>query len=108
MQKALGLRKVAIWDYGRINFAYTLLSKRKLKAMVEDRQMVEGWDDPRFPTIRGVRRRGMAVEALTQYMLAQGPSQQNNTLDWDGIWTANKKVLDPVVPRHTAVLKEGL
>lgn len=47
------MRKVDIWDFGRINFTYTLLSKRKLKAMIEDKQLVSGWDDPRFPTVRG-------------------------------------------------------
>lgn len=53
MLEALGLRKVEIWDFGRLSFVYTLLSKRKLKAMVEEKGMVTGWDDPRFPTIRG-------------------------------------------------------
>ena len=53
MLDALNMRKVDIWDFGRINFTYTLLSKRKLKAMVEEKQLVGGWDDPRFPTVRG-------------------------------------------------------
>ena len=105
MQEALGLQKVRIWDYGRINFVYTLLSKRKLKAMVEEKHLVEGWDDPRFPTVRGIRRRGLTIEALTQYMLLQGPSQAVTSLDWDGIWSTNKKVIDPIAPRHTAILK---
>ena len=106
MQDALNLRRVHIWDYGRINFVYTLLSKRKLKAMVEDKHLVSGWDDPRFPTVRGVRRRGMTIEALTQYMLIQGPSQAVTSLEWDAIWTTNKKVIDPVAPRFWAVAKK--
>lgn len=53
MLDALGLRRVEVWDFGRLSFVYTLLSKRKLKAMVEEKGMVSGWDDPRFPTIRG-------------------------------------------------------
>ena len=54
MLEALGLRKVDIWDFGRVNFVYTLLSKRKLKAMVDDKHLVNGWDDPRFATVRGL------------------------------------------------------
>lgn len=76
--------------------------------MVEEKHLVDGWDDPRFPTVRGIRRRGLTVEALKQYMLAQGPSQAVTSLEWDGIWTTNKKVIDPVAPRYTAVLKENM
>lgn len=62
-----------------------------------------GWDDPRFPTVRGIRRRGMTIEALRQYILMQGASQKNLELEWDKIWALNKKVIDPVAPRHTAL-----
>ncbi|GLB34771.1 putative class-I aminoacyl-tRNA synthetase family protein [Lyophyllum shimeji] len=104
MTDALGLRKVNIWDFSRLNFIYTLLSKRKLHDFV-NKGLVRGWDDPRFPTVRGIRRRGMTVEALTQFMLSQGPSQAVVSLEWDSIWTLNKKIIDPVAPRHWAILK---
>ncbi|KAF9454591.1 glutamate-tRNA ligase [Macrolepiota fuliginosa MF-IS2] len=106
MLEATGLRKVNIWDFSRLNFIYTLLSKRKLHWFV-DQGLVGGWDDPRFPTVRGIRRRGMTVEALTQFMLSQGPSQAVVSLEWDSIWTHNKKIIDPIAPRLWALHKEG-
>ncbi|KAJ2002312.1 glutamate--tRNA ligase [Coemansia thaxteri] len=104
---ALDLRPVQIMDFSRLNFAFTLLSKRKLQWFV-DSNHVTGWDDPRFPTVRGIRRRGMTIEALRQYVLMQGASQRNMLLDWDKIWALNKKAIDPVAPRHTALLKKEL
>ena len=107
MLDALNLRKVDIWDFGRLNFVYTLLSKRKLQWFV-DNGVVGGWDDPRFPTVRGIRRRGMTIETIQEFILAQGPSQQIINMEWDNIWTINKRHLDPVVPRYVALDKEGV
>lgn len=104
MQKAMGLRKVYIWDFARLNFVRTVLSKRKLTKIV-DQGTVWGWDDPRMPTIRGIRRRGMTVPALRDFILKQGPSRNIINLDWSSFWTTNKKFIDPVAPRHTAVDK---
>lgn len=105
--KALKLRWVNIWDYSRLNFVYTLLSKRKLTWFVEQ-GLVSGWDDPRFATVRGIRRRGMTIEALRSYILSQGASQRELSLEWDKLWVTNKKVIDPVAPRHTALIKDKL
>lgn len=102
---ALSLRHVDIWDFGRINFVRTLLSKRKLQWFV-DKGYVADWDDPRFPTIRGVRRRGMTVDGLRNFIMAQGPSKNIINLDWSTIWALNKKVIDPVAPRFTAIEEE--
>ncbi|CCF49255.1 hypothetical protein NDA11_000823 [Ustilago hordei] len=107
MLDALNLRKVDIWDFGRLNFVYTLLSKRKLQWFV-DNGIVGGWDDPRFPTVRGIRRRGMTIETIQEFILAQGPSQQIINMEWDNIWTINKRHIDPLVPRYVALDKEGV
>lgn len=106
MLHALNLRKVHIWDFARMNFIRTLLSKRKLAKFVEQ-GVVWGWDDPRFPTIRGIRRRGMTIDALREFILKQGPSRNIVNLDWTLFWATNKKYIDPVAPRHTAVTKES-
>ncbi|KAI5949585.1 GUS1 [Candida jiufengensis] len=107
IQKALNLRHVAIWDFGRVNFVRTLLSKRKLQWFV-DKNYVDNWDDPRFPTVRGVRRRGMSVEGLRNFIMSQGPSQNIINLDWSVIWALNKKVIDPIAPRFTAIDSDNM
>ena len=105
MLDALDLRRVHIWDFARMNFIRTFLSKRKLTKLVDEGR-VWGWDDPRFPTIRGIRRRGMTVDALREFVLKQGPSRNIVQLDWTLFWATNKKYIDPVAPRHTAIDKE--
>ncbi|XP_077376307.1 bifunctional glutamate/proline--tRNA ligase isoform X2 [Festucalex cinctus] len=99
---ALRLRKPYIWEYSRLNLNNTVLSKRKLTWFV-DEGYVDGWDDPRFPTVRGVLRRGMTVEGLKQFIAAQGGSRSVVNMEWDKIWAFNKKVIDPVAPRYTAL-----
>ncbi|RYP60754.1 hypothetical protein DL769_007983 [Monosporascus sp. CRB-8-3] len=101
----LKLRQVYMWDFARMNFIRTFLSKRKLAKLV-DTGRVWGWDDPRMPTIRGVRRRGMTIPALRDFILKQGPSRNVVSMDWASFWATNKKEIDPVAPRHTAILKK--
>lgn len=101
-----GLPNVHIWDYARLSFIYTVLSKRKLTWFVEQ-GLVEGWDDPRMPTVQGMLRRGLQLEALKEFIISQGASKNTTFQEWDKIWTMNKKVIDPVCPRHTAVELDG-
>jgi len=99
--------KIEIFDFSRIDFVYTVLSKRKLKYLVE-KGVVNGWDDPRFPTVRGIRSRGMTVKGLKDYIIGQGASQMTLQLEWDSVWTANKKVIDPVAPRYWAIAEDDM
>jgi len=101
----LDLRKPLIWDYSRLNMMNTVLSKRKLTWFVEQ-GIVDGWDDPRMPTFRGIMRRGLTVEGLKKFILAQGSSKSVVFMEWDKIWAFNKKVIDPIGPRYSAVEKE--
>lgn len=102
---ALKLRKPYIWEYSRLNMTNTVLSKRKLTWFVEQ-GLVDGWDDPRFPTVRGILRRGMTIEGLKEFIIAQGSSKSVVFMEWDKIWAFNKKVIDPIAPRYTALEKK--
>ncbi|KAA8497997.1 Bifunctional glutamate/proline--tRNA ligase [Porphyridium purpureum] len=102
MAKAAGLRVPHMWDFARLNFQYTVMSKRKLLWFVTQ-GYVEGWNDPRFPTVQGIRRRGLTVTALRAFILSQGASKASSLMEWDKIWAINKKVIDPIAPRHTAI-----
>ncbi|XP_050737054.1 bifunctional glutamate/proline--tRNA ligase-like [Eriocheir sinensis] len=98
----LGLRSLHIYEYSRLNMNNTVLSKRKLTWFVAE-GLVDGWDDPRFPTVRGVLRRGLTVEGLKDFIVAQGSSRSVVNMEWDKIWAFNKKVIDRTAPRFTAL-----
>ncbi len=81
------LREVGIWEtppkqieFARLNLTNTVMSKRYLKAMVED-GTVEGWDDPRMPTIAGIRRRGYTAAAVRAFCEEIGVAKANSTVD---------------------------
>jgi glutamyl/glutaminyl-tRNA synthetase len=85
----------------------TCLSNRKLKWIIEQ-GYVEGWEDPRFPTVQGIMRRGMTVMALSKFMLENGASKRTVNMEWDKIWATNKDIIDPVVPRYSAVVEKAI
>ncbi len=107
IQKALGLRYVYIHSFGKMNFQYTVLSKRKLNWFVENK-LVEGWFDPRFPTVQGCVRRGMNVEALKRFILSQGASRRVVNMEWDKFWSDNKKVLEESATRYMGVSQNNV
>ena len=104
VQKALGLRRVRIQTFARMNFMYTVMSKRKLTWFV-DTGRVTGWDDPRFPTVRGVARRGIDISALKRFMCSQGASRRIVNMEWGKFWAENKKEIDKYAKRFMAIDK---
>ncbi|ORM42319.1 putative glutamate-tRNA ligase [Babesia sp. Xinjiang] len=96
------LRPVEIYEFSRLNFVKTVLSKRKLQWFV-DNGIVNGWNDPRMPTVRGIMRKGLTIKALLEFILEQGPSKAVNLMEWDKLWAKNKQIIDPIVPRYAAV-----
>lgn len=104
VQDTLKLRKVEMYEFSKMNFVNTVLSKRKLKWFVEQKK-VTGWNDPRFPTVQGMIRRGLTIQTLKDFMLDQGPSKNTNLQEWDKIWAKNKDNIDMIAPRYTAINK---
>jgi glutaminyl-tRNA synthetase len=76
----LGIFPTQQFEFDRLNLTYTLLSKRKLLQLVQEKR-VNGWDDPRMPTLSGIRRRGFTPEALRAFVAASGVSRTNGSTD---------------------------
>jgi glutaminyl-tRNA synthetase len=91
-------------EFDRLNLTYTLLSKRKLLTLVQDGH-VNGWDDPRMPTISGIRRRGYTPEALRNFCNAIGVSKTNGTIELALLEHFLREDLNKRVPRVMAVLR---
>jgi glutamyl-tRNA synthetase len=105
--QAAKVRPVFIWGFSRMNFVRALLSKRKLAKFVNE-GIADGWNDPRFPTVQGLLRHGLTVEALRRFVLSQGASRNNNLNTWEKLWAENRRVIDPIVPRYTAIPAEDI
>ena len=90
-------------EYARINVSYTLTSKRKLRRLVEDGH-VTGWDDPRMPTVSGLRRRGYTPEAIQDFAKVAGVSKVNTTMAVELLEHCLRQDLNKHSPRVMAVL----
>jgi glutaminyl-tRNA synthetase len=90
-------------EFSRLNFNYLVMSKRKLLALVEG-GLVDGWDDPRMPTLQGIRRRGYTPSALRLMVDRVGISKQNSLLDISILEGALRDDLDVAAPRRMAVI----
>ena len=90
-------------EFARLNLEYTVTSKRKLKALVEEGH-VRGWDDPRMPTIAGLRRRGVTPEAIRSFCDMVGVAKANSTIDLAKLDYAIRNDLNYRAPRAFAVL----
>jgi glutaminyl-tRNA synthetase len=91
------------YEFARLALGYTVLSKRKLLQLVNDRR-VSGWDDPRMPTIAGMRRRGVTPEALRDFAELIGVAKNNSVVDIGKLEFAIRGDLEERSPRALAVL----
>jgi glutaminyl-tRNA synthetase len=102
--KELGIFAPRQIEFARLNLTYTMMSKRKLLELVRDRH-VAGWDDPRMPTISGLRRRGYTPEAIRNFCERIGVSKFNGTIDVSWLEGALREDLNRRAPRALAVLR---
>jgi len=92
------------YEFARLNITHTVLSKRRLRELVEG-GYVSGWDDPRMPTIRGMRRRGYTPEAIRNFIDLIGISRTNSVVDWSLLEHCVRDHLNKVADRRMAVLR---
>lgn len=91
------------YEFARLNLTYVLTSKRKLKQLVDEKH-VSGWDDPRMPTIVGLRRRGYTPEAIQLFCERIGVTKADSWIDYSTLEIALRDDLDPKAARAMAVL----
>ena len=91
-------------EFSRLSLAYTVTSKRKLSRLVEER-IVEGWDDPRMPTLAGMRRRGYPAAALRDFCGRIGVTKKENVIEMSLLENCVRENLDREAPRRMAVIR---
>jgi glutaminyl-tRNA synthetase len=90
-------------EFSRLNLTYTVMSKRFLKQLVDEKH-VDGWDDPRMPTLVGCRRRGFTPEGLRLLVERVGVSKSDSFIEWSVFEDCQREVLNEIAPRRIAVL----
>lgn len=99
----LGIHRPRQMEFARLNVNYMVMSKRKLLQLVKEKH-VSGWNDPRMPTISGLRRRGYTPESLRNFCADIGVAKFNSTIDYVRLENAIRDHLNQVAPRRMAVL----
>ena len=96
-------RKPRQIEFSRLNLTYTVMSKRKLRRLVQEGR-VSGWDDPRMPTVRGFRRRGYTPSSIRNFVAAVGITKFNGVTDMGVLENTIREELNHDAPRYMAVL----
>ncbi|MEH8020912.1 MULTISPECIES: glutamine--tRNA ligase [Rheinheimera] len=91
-------------EFSRLNLEYAVMSKRKLQTLVE-KNVVSGWNDPRMPTIAGLRRRGYTPAAIREFAKRIGVTKQDNVIEMSALEACIREDLDSKAPRAMAVLE---
>ena len=91
------------YEFSRLNLEYAIMSKRKLHQLVAEK-IVEGWDDPRMPTVSGLRRRGYTAASIREFCLRIGVTKQDNNVEMVALESCIRDDLNENAPRAMAVL----
>lgn len=95
----LNLRKPHLMEFSRLSIEGMPVSKRKIKPLI-DTGKVTGYDDVRLPTLRGLRRRGILVETIKQFVISQGISKAESSVTFDQVEAINRKIIDSRAKRY--------
>ena len=102
--KELGIHTPQQIEFARLELTHTILSKRKLLKLVQEKH-VDGWDDPRMPTISGIRRRGYTPEAIRDFCERIGVAKSNSVVEISLLEHCLREHLNQIAPRMMAVLR---
>ena len=92
------------YEFSRLNLEYTIMSKRKLNELVTEK-LVNGWDDPRMPTVSGLRRRGFTAGSIREFCKRIGVTKQENMIEFGSLESCIRDDLNENAPRAMAVLE---
>ena len=112
IRDALKFRHLEVIQFSRFNFKGAPVAKRLLRPLVE-KKLVSGWDDPRMPTVEGLKRRGIIPQTIREFTLQVGYTKTEHEYDWSMLLSLNRKLLDPTsrrmffVPDPTLLRVEG-
>ena len=98
IREALKFRRLEVIQFSRFNFKGAPVSKRLLRPLVE-KKVVSGWDDPRMPTVEGLKRRGIIPQTIREFTQQVGYTRTEHEYDWSMLMSLNRKLLDPVSKR---------
>ncbi len=101
----LGLRKPLVLEFSRLEFEGMPVSKRKIRPLI-DKGLVHGWDDPRLPTLKALRRRGITPQAIREFILSLGFTRADTKPPFEALEAINRKIIDPIAVRLNAVIQD--
>lgn len=93
------LRRLRLVEFSRLSLRGTPVSKRKIRPLVEQK-LVDGWSDPRLPTLIALRRRGILPKAIREFVTSLGVSKSESEPTWDLLEAVNRKLIDPIAKRY--------
>ena len=104
LQQLISAQRPRQYEFARLNLSHTVTSKRKLQTLVEQNH-VGGWDDPRLPTLSGLRRRGCPAEAIHDFCQRIGVTKNDTLIDMEVLENSIREAMDACSPRMLAVLQ---
>ncbi len=103
IQKIFGAKPPHTMEMGRFNLEGVPSSGRIIREMIKNKELL-GWDDPRLTTLIALKRRGFTPEAIKEFLISTGITKSESVLSWEPLEAENRKVIDPISNRYSAVM----